>query len=106
MLRLVGHPVAVNPDTELAQIAEREGWEVLRFEQLGRRLKAVAALVAMGLVGTAGPSGRDAARGRRPAGVAAKPGWVARGPAPRISAAAEVRPGSRCTGRDSSSDCR
>ena len=54
MLRLVGHPVAVNPDNELSQIAEREGWEILRFEQLGRRLKAVAALVAMGLVGTAG----------------------------------------------------
>ena len=53
MLRLVGHPVAVNPD-ELAQIAEREGWEILRFERLGRRIKAVAALIAMGLVGTAG----------------------------------------------------
>ena len=54
MLRLVGHPVAVNPDAELALIAQQEGWEVLRFEQFGRRLKAVAALIAMGLVGTAG----------------------------------------------------
>jgi HAD superfamily hydrolase (TIGR01490 family) len=54
MLRLVGHPVAVNPDAELARIAVEEGWETLRFEQLGRRVKALAAVLAMGLVGTAG----------------------------------------------------
>lgn len=54
MLRLVGHPVAVNPDAELARIAAAEGWEVMRFEQLGRRMLAAAALVGMGLVGTAG----------------------------------------------------
>jgi len=54
MLRAVGHPVAVNPDAELARVAAREGWEVLRFEQLGRRLLAVGALVGMGVVGTAG----------------------------------------------------
>ena len=33
MLRAVGHPVAVNPDTELARVAREEGWEVLRFER-------------------------------------------------------------------------
>ena len=65
MLRLVGHPVAVNPDAELARIAIEEGWEILRFEQLGRRLKALAALAAMGLVGTAG----RAVATRRVAGV-------------------------------------
>ena len=54
MLRLVGHPVAVNPDRELEQVAGEEGWEVLRFEQLGRKLKAIGALALMGLVGTAG----------------------------------------------------
>ena len=54
MLRLVGHPVAVNPDAELARIAAQEGWEVLRFEQLRRRLLAAAALVGMGAVGAAG----------------------------------------------------
>ncbi len=54
MLRLVGHPVAVNPDAELERVAREAGWEVLRFERLGRRLKALAALAAMGLVGTAG----------------------------------------------------
>ncbi len=38
MLRAVGNPVAVNPDATLARIAREEGWEVLRFERLGRRL--------------------------------------------------------------------
>ncbi|HEX6456781.1 MAG TPA: HAD-IB family hydrolase [Solirubrobacterales bacterium] len=42
MLRAVGHPVAVNPDPPLAEIARAEGWQVLRFERLGRRLVALA----------------------------------------------------------------
>jgi HAD superfamily hydrolase (TIGR01490 family) len=53
-LRTVGHPVAVNPDKELARIAAEEGWEVMRFERLGRRLKVVAAAVAAAAVGGAG----------------------------------------------------
>ena len=52
MLRLVGHPVAVNPDTELGRIARAEGWKVLRFERLGRRLRVLgAAGAAAGLGG-------------------------------------------------------
>jgi HAD superfamily hydrolase (TIGR01490 family) len=52
MLRLVGHPVAVNPDTELGRVARAEGWEVLRFERLGRRLRVLgAAGLAAGLGG-------------------------------------------------------
>jgi HAD superfamily hydrolase (TIGR01490 family) len=51
MLRAVGHPVVVNPDAELGRVAKQEGWEVMRFEQLGRRLKAGAAVVLMALVG-------------------------------------------------------
>jgi HAD superfamily hydrolase (TIGR01490 family) len=43
MLRLVGHPVAVNPDSELGRVARMEGWEVLRFERLGRRLRVLGA---------------------------------------------------------------
>jgi HAD superfamily hydrolase (TIGR01490 family) len=31
MLRVVGHPVAVNPDRELAKLARAEGWEVRNF---------------------------------------------------------------------------
>lgn len=42
MLRAVGHPVAVNPDPPLAAIAREEGWQTMRFEQLGRRLVALA----------------------------------------------------------------
>ena len=52
MLRAVGHPVVVNPDAELARVARAEGWEVMRFEQLGRRLKAGGAVVLAALVGT------------------------------------------------------
>lgn len=44
MLRAVGHPVAVNPDAELARIAMQEGWEIVRLDRLGRRLKLIAAL--------------------------------------------------------------
>jgi HAD superfamily hydrolase (TIGR01490 family) len=54
LLRLVGHPVAVNPDRTLAKVARREGWEVLRFERLAQRLKlagiAAAAAAAVGAV--------------------------------------------------------
>ncbi len=42
MLSAVGHPVVVNPDAELARIAAREGWEVLRIDPLSRRLRAIA----------------------------------------------------------------
>jgi HAD superfamily hydrolase (TIGR01490 family) len=52
MLRAVGHPVVVNPDAELVRVAREEGWEVMRFEQLGRRLKAASAVVVAALVGT------------------------------------------------------
>jgi HAD superfamily hydrolase (TIGR01490 family) len=52
MLRTVGHPVVVNPDAELRRVAREEGWEIMRFEQLGRRLKAVAAFALAALVGT------------------------------------------------------
>ena len=62
MLRAVGHPVAVNPDAPLLKIAREEGWEVLRFERLGRRLKIVAAAVAMA---AAGGFGRGVAGRRR-----------------------------------------
>jgi HAD superfamily hydrolase (TIGR01490 family) len=52
MLRAVGEPVAVNPDPELAKIAVREGWRVMRFEKLGRRLAIAGATVAAAASGT------------------------------------------------------
>ena len=64
MLRAVGHPVAVNPDPPLAEIAREEGWQTMRFERLGRRLVALA-VTMLATVGGFGAS-RIAAR-RRPA---------------------------------------
>lgn len=54
MLRAVGHPVAVNPDKELLRIARAEGWDVMTFDRLGRRLKAAMGLLAMAAVGGVG----------------------------------------------------
>jgi HAD superfamily hydrolase (TIGR01490 family) len=68
MLRAVGHPVAVNPDGALARVARQEGWEVMRFDRLGRRLKAAAALTAVAAAGGAGTAalvGRARRRGVR-----------------------------------------
>ncbi len=68
MLRLVGHPVVVNPDSELLRVARAEGWAVLRFDRLGRRLKAGMAVATTALAGGIGSAvvargkGRD--RGR------------------------------------------
>jgi HAD superfamily hydrolase (TIGR01490 family) len=53
MLRAVGHPVAVNPDAELGRIAAAEGWDVLRFDRLHRRLKLAGGGVAAALTGAA-----------------------------------------------------
>ena len=64
MLRAVGNPVAVNPDPPLAAIAKEEGWQVLRFERLGRRLTAVAVTV---LATVAGFGASRVAAKRRPA---------------------------------------
>ena len=63
MLRAVGIPVVVNPDEELARIARQEGWRVMRFERLGRRL-ALAGLTVL-LVG-AGVLGRHRIAGWTP----------------------------------------
>jgi HAD superfamily hydrolase (TIGR01490 family) len=69
MLEAVGHPVAVNPDAPLAEVAKREGWEVLRFEKLGQRLRIGAGVLAAAAVGGSGTwlatRRRAAARPRR-----------------------------------------
>jgi len=54
MLRAVGNPVVVNPDTELAAIARKEGWRVMRFEKLGRRLAIIGATAVAAIVGGSG----------------------------------------------------
>ncbi len=65
MLRAVGNPVAVNPDEELARIAGDEGWRVMRFERLGRRLAIGAAtLTAIAAGGLAAVTRRRPRRSR------------------------------------------
>jgi HAD superfamily hydrolase (TIGR01490 family) len=61
MLEAVGHAVAVNPDSTLARVARQEGWQVMRFDRLGRNL-AVAGTV--GLAATLGGLGSYLSRRR------------------------------------------
>jgi phosphoserine phosphatase len=63
MLEAVGHPVAVNPDEALARIARERGWDVLRLDRLGSRLRTAAAFGAAAGTGAAGSY--VAARARR-----------------------------------------
>ena len=64
MLRAVGHPVAVNPDPALAEIAGDEGWEMMRFERLGRRLVAIVVTLLATFAGFG--ASRIAARRKAP----------------------------------------
>jgi HAD superfamily hydrolase (TIGR01490 family) len=54
MLRAVGTPVAVNPDAALARVAAEEGWRVMTFERLGRRLAIAGATIIAAAVGGMG----------------------------------------------------
>jgi HAD superfamily hydrolase (TIGR01490 family) len=47
MLRCVGNPVVVNPDAELEGVARAEGWRIMRFDPLGRRIKIASGIVAL-----------------------------------------------------------
>src|SRR5829696_9710268 len=51
MLRCVGHPVAVNPDAELLRVAREEGWQVMTFDRLHRRIRIVGAAAGLGALG-------------------------------------------------------
>ncbi len=64
MLRAVGHPVVVNPDPPLAELAREEGWQTMRFEQLGRRLVALAVTLLATVAGFG--ASRIAARRKPP----------------------------------------
>jgi HAD superfamily hydrolase (TIGR01490 family) len=58
MLRAVGHPVVVNPDGALAEIAKVEGWPVMRFERIGRKLAIAGATALAAAVGGSGIAAR------------------------------------------------
>src|SRR6266566_3373304 len=93
MLRVVGHPVVVNPDPHLRRIAAEQGWEILRLDRLGRRLKVIAAVGAGTALASLGRVVRErglaAAGGSRAAGAGARalqsrpPGRWARSARPR-----------------------
>ena len=67
MLRAVGHPVAVNPDAELLRVARENGWQVMTFDRLRRRVRIGATVAALGAAGAGAgyvtarlrPSGRE-----------------------------------------------
>jgi HAD superfamily hydrolase (TIGR01490 family) len=46
MMELVGHPVAVNPDSKLERVAHRRGWPIVIFS---RRTKAVVRRTSQGV---------------------------------------------------------
>lgn len=82
MLSAVGHPVAVNPDRDLARVARANGWEVRRFDRpvpLDRDAKTTTPTkvgVAVGSAALVGGAvagglvlGRRRRQGRRPAGA-------------------------------------
>lgn len=54
MMQLVGNAVAVNPDAPLLEVARREGWNVMRFERLGRNLAIGGTVAVAALVGGIG----------------------------------------------------
>jgi HAD superfamily hydrolase (TIGR01490 family) len=65
MMRAVGHPVAVNPDSALEKVARAEGWRIMRFDRLGTTLKLALALGTLTLL-AGGAGGYAAARSRQP----------------------------------------
>ena len=75
MLQAVGQPVVVNPDSALERIARQNGWRIIRFDRLARRLRITAALATLALLGVGG--GYLAARMRPPPRSRR---WSARGP--------------------------
>jgi HAD superfamily hydrolase (TIGR01490 family) len=68
MLEMVGHPVAVNPDAPLENVAHQRGWPIVIFSR--RTKQAVKTTTAA--VGAAGLAGATYALGRRHGRIAAE----------------------------------
>ena len=77
MLSLVGHPVAVNPDSDLKRVAREKGWEIRDF-RTGRKAARIGVPAAAGMGALAGGVAVGLALRRRvppvttPAGAAAR----------------------------------
>jgi HAD superfamily hydrolase (TIGR01490 family) len=69
MLRSVGNAVVVNPDADLLAIARQEGWQVMRFEKLGRKLAIAGATVLAAAAGGLGALASRRRHGSRLGGV-------------------------------------
>lgn len=54
MMELVGHPVAVNPDSELDSVAHERGWPIVIFARKTKRAVAFSSVVAASLSAVAG----------------------------------------------------
>src|SRR5438105_9048309 len=93
MLRAVRHAVVVNPDSHLRRIAAEEGWEILRLDRLGRRLKVIAAVGAGTALASLGRVVRERSSARAQAPFRAV-GGSARVPQYRASAR-RARPAQR-----------
>jgi HAD superfamily hydrolase (TIGR01490 family) len=70
MLETVGHPVAVNPDRALATVAREQGWEIMRFDRLGRKLGVAGALSVAAVAGGATATALTRKRAQREAEAA------------------------------------
>ena len=44
----------MNPDSELLRVARAEGWQVMTFDRLRRRVRIGAAIAALGATGAGG----------------------------------------------------
>jgi len=64
MLSLVGHPVAINPDSALRDEAHRRGWQIRDF-RAGRRAVRVGIPAALGLGAAGGAVAAGIALGKR-----------------------------------------
>ncbi len=54
MMEIVGHPVAVNPDSELDTIAHERGWPIVIFARKTKRAVAFSSVLAASLSAAAG----------------------------------------------------
>jgi HAD superfamily hydrolase (TIGR01490 family) len=81
MMEAVGHPVAVNPDSELDAISHERGWPVVIFARKTKRAIAAGALSTVGAAGViaAYALGRRHGRASAMAQVATRQLWTRRG---------------------------